>query len=66
MHRTPAVRDHADATITARTDCRLRSATADQPEHLQIVDVVRDDLFTVLFQKKNVRYAVVALPKNEA
>jgi hypothetical protein len=40
--------------------------TADQPDHLEIVDVVRDDTFTVLFQKNGIRYVVVALPEHEA
>ena len=42
------------------------SGTNDQPDHLEIVDVVRDDTFTALFQKNGVRYAVVTLPENEA
>lgn len=42
------------------------SGTSDQPDHLEIVDVVRDDLFTVLFQKNGIRYAVVTLPEQEA
>jgi hypothetical protein len=42
------------------------SAISDQPDHLEIVDVLRDDLFTVQFSKKAVRYVVVALPQNEA
>ena len=41
------------------------SGTTDQPDHLEIVDVVRDDTFTVLFQKNGIRYAVVALPDRE-
>lgn len=41
------------------------SGAGDQPDHLEIVDVVRDDLFTVLFQKNGVRYAVVTLPEHE-
>jgi hypothetical protein len=41
------------------------SATSDQPDHLEIVDIVRDDTFTVLFQKNGIRYAVVALPDRE-
>jgi hypothetical protein len=31
------------------------STVSDQPDHLEIVDVVRDDMFTVLFQKNGVR-----------
>ena len=42
------------------------SGTSDQPDHLEIVDIVCDDLFTVLFQKNGVRYTVVALPEHEA
>ena len=42
------------------------SGTTDQPDHLEIVDVVRDDTFTVLFQKNGIRYAVVTFPENEA
>jgi hypothetical protein len=42
------------------------SAISDQPDHLEIVDVLRDDLFTVQFTKNAVRYVVVALPQNEA
>jgi predicted CoA-binding protein len=42
------------------------STVADQPDHLEIVDVVRDDLFTVLFQRNGIRYVVVTLPNHEA
>ena len=42
------------------------SAISDQPDHLEIVDVLRDDLFTVQFTKNAVRYVVVAPPQNEA
>jgi hypothetical protein len=42
------------------------SGASDQPDQLEIVDVVRNDLFTVLFQKNGVRYAVVTLPEQEA
>jgi hypothetical protein len=42
------------------------SANSDQPDHLEIVDVVRDDLFTVLFHKNGIRYSVVTLPEYEA
>lgn len=41
------------------------STTWDQPDHLEIVDVVRDDLFSVLFQKNGIRYAVVTLAEHE-
>lgn len=37
----------------------------DQPEHLEIVDVVRDDLFVVLFQANGIRYAITSLPEDE-
>jgi len=30
------------------------------------VDVVRDDTFTVLFQKNGIRYVVVTLPEHQA
>jgi hypothetical protein len=42
------------------------SATSDQPDHLEMVDVVRDDTFTVLFQKNGIRYVAVTLPEYEA
>jgi hypothetical protein len=42
------------------------SGASDQPDNLEIVDVMRDDLFTVLFQKNGIRYAVVTLPEQEA
>jgi hypothetical protein len=42
------------------------SAVGDQLGHLEIVDVVRDDLFTVLFEKNGIRYSVVGLPEDEA
>ena len=42
------------------------SGTNDQPDHLEIVDILRDDTFTVLFQKNGIRYAVVTLPDQEA
>lgn len=42
------------------------STTWDQPDHLEIVDVVHDDTFTVLFQKNGFRYIVVSLPEHEA
>jgi hypothetical protein len=37
-----------------------------QPDHLEIVDVLRDDTFTVLFQKNGICYGVVTLPEYEA
>jgi hypothetical protein len=42
------------------------SVTSDQPRHLEIVDVVNDDRFTVLFVKNGVRYVVVGLPEHES
>ena len=42
------------------------SNSSDQPDHLEIVDVLRDDMFTVLFHKNGVRYVVAALPEHEA
>jgi hypothetical protein len=42
------------------------SNTADQSDHLEIVDVVRDGQFTVLFQKNGVRYSVITLSEDEA
>jgi hypothetical protein len=42
------------------------SETWDQPNHLEIVDVFRDDLFTVVFVKNGLRYAIVTLPEYEA
>ena len=44
----------------------MPGTTADQPNKLETVDIVRDDLFTVLFQKNGVRYVVTALPRHEA
>jgi hypothetical protein len=38
----------------------------DQSDQLEIVDVVRDDLFTVLFQKNGIRYSIITLPEDEA
>jgi len=42
------------------------SGTSDQPDHLEIVDVVRDDTFKVLFHKNGVRYGVTTLSQHEA
>lgn len=41
------------------------SGTVDQPDHLEIVDLVRDDLFSVHFVKNGIRYTVVSLPEDE-
>jgi hypothetical protein len=38
---------------------------SDQPDHLEIVDVVRNDTFMVFFQKNGIRYSVVTLPEDE-
>ena len=51
--------------LTLGREGAARSA-GDQPDRLEIVDVVRDDLFTVLFEKNGVRYSVVAMPEDEA
>jgi hypothetical protein len=42
------------------------NSAADQPDHFEIVDVVRNDTVMVLFQKNGVRYSVVTLPEDEA
>ena len=42
------------------------SSASDQSDHLEIVDVLRDDTFTVLFQKNGIQYGVITLPKDEA
>lgn len=39
---------------------------SDQPDHLEIVEVLRDDTFRVLFAKNGVLYSVVTLPEHEA
>lgn len=57
------------ALLAVRRHPRPRRHTehnGDQPDHLEIVDVVRDDTFTVLFQKNGVRYVVVTLADDEA
>jgi hypothetical protein len=41
------------------------SNASDQPDHLEIVDVVRDDTFSVLFHKNGIRYAVDTMPELE-
>lgn len=43
----------------------IPNSTSDQPDHLEIVDVARNDLFTVLFQKNGARYVVVTMPELE-
>ena len=42
------------------------SNAADQPDHLEIVDVLRDDLFKVLFTKNGTLYVVTTLPEHDA
>lgn len=42
------------------------SNTADQPDHLEIVNVLRDDLFKVVFTKNGTLYVVTTLPEYEA
>jgi hypothetical protein len=42
------------------------TTTADQPEHLEIVNVLRDDVFKVLFTKNGTLYVVTTLPEYEA
>ena len=42
------------------------SGASDQPDHLEIVDVMRDDVFTVYFTKNGVQYVVVTMPELES
>lgn len=42
------------------------STMADQPDHLEIVNVLRDDVFKVLFTKNGTLYVVTTLPEYEA
>ena len=42
------------------------SGASDQSDHLEIVDVMRDDLFTVYFTKNGVQYVVVTMPELES
>ena len=42
------------------------SATSDQPDHLEIVNVLRDDVFKVVFTKNGTLYVVTTLPEYEA
>ena len=71
---TDATRDK-EILITARPYTQLDvtlgrlgdpSSTSDQPDHLEIVDVMRDDTFIVAFRKNGVRYAVRTLQEDEA
>ena len=41
-------------------------STADQPSHLEIVNVLREETFKVWFTKNGVLYVVVALDEQEA
>jgi hypothetical protein len=41
------------------------SGTSDQSDHLETVDVFRDDLFMVMFAKNGVRYVVGTMPQFE-
>ena len=40
------------------------NGTSDQPDHLKIVEVLRDDTFTVLFQKNAIHNDVVTRPED--
>jgi len=42
------------------------SGTSDQPDHLEIINVLRDDAFKVLFTKNGTLYVVTTLPEYEA
>ena len=42
------------------------SATSDQPDHLEIVKVLRDGVFKVVFTKNGRLYVVTTLPEYEA
>ena len=42
------------------------NATSDQPDHLEIVNVLRDDLFKVVFTKNGTLYVVTTLLEYEA
>ena len=42
------------------------SNAADQPDHLEIVNVLRDDVFKVLFTKNGTLYVVTTLPEYES
>ena len=47
----------------------LRNSCTPLPISVRIetqLDVIRDDMFTVLFQKNGIRYVVSALPDHEA
>lgn len=45
---------------------RTPSTMWEQSDQLEIADVVRDDVFTVLFQKNGIRYVVIEMPEDEA
>ena len=40
------------------------SGIPDQPDHLEIVGVMRDDVFRVLFVKNGVHYTIVTLAED--
>ena len=42
------------------------SGTSDQPDHLEIVNVLRDGVFKVVFTKNGTLYVVTTLPEYEA
>jgi hypothetical protein len=42
------------------------SIASDQPDHLEIVNVLRDDLFKVIFTKNGTLYVVTTLTEDEA
>ena len=42
------------------------NTAADQPDHLEIVNVLRDDVFKVFFTKNGTLYVVTTLPEYEA
>jgi len=54
---------HLDLTLAREG---TPSTHADQPDHLEIVEMLRHDTVSVLFQKNGVRYFVVTLPGHEA
>jgi hypothetical protein len=43
----------------------IASDTSDQPDHLEIVDVFREDRFMVRFEKNGVNYLVSTMPEFE-
>lgn len=51
-----------DVTLGRLQEAR---ATSDQADHLEIVSVFRDDLFSVAFRKNGISYLVVTMPELE-